>query len=295
MKKKTKIYVGGQAVIEGVMMRGPKVMATAVRTPTGEIVVDVSEPVSLQDRFPILKKPFLRGTIALYESLVLGMKSLGYSAKAAGEEDEEMTNTEIAMTMVFSTVVAILLFLALPTYAAKWLVFTEDNHFMLNLMEGIIRLLLFLLYIWGISRTKDIARVFQYHGAEHKTIHAYEYDEELTVENVKKYTRIHPRCGTNFLMIVMVVSILVFAFLGWPSLWERIVSRVLLMPVVAGIAYEVIRLAGRTDSQFVHSMIAPGLWLQRITTNEPDDDQIEVAIRALEAVRPDEKDAYEEE
>lgn len=295
MKKKTKIYVGGQAVIEGVMMRGPKTMATAVRTPSGEIVLDVSEPVSLQERFPILKKPFLRGTVALYESLVLGMKSLGFSAKAAGEDEEEMTDKEIALTMVFSTVVAIVLFLALPTYAAKWLVPSDASHFMLNLMEGVIRLLLFLLYIWGISRTKDIARVFQYHGAEHKTIHAYEHDEELTVENVKKYTRIHARCGTNFLMIVMVVSILVFAFLGWPSLWERIVSRVLLMPVVAGIAYEVIRLAGRTENSFVHTMIAPGLWLQRITTNEPEDDQIEVAIRALEAVRPEDKDAYEEE
>ena len=165
----------------------------------------------------------------------------------------------------------------------------------LNLIEGVIRLVLFLLYIWGIGLTKDIQRVFQYHGAEHKTIHTYELDLPLTVENVRQQSRLHARCGTNFLLIVMVVSIFVFAFLGWPNLLERIVSRVLLMPVVAGIAYEVIRLAGRSDHSFVKALIKPGLALQYMTTREPEDDQIEVAIRALEEVRPPESDAYEEE
>ena len=154
---------------------------------------------------------------------------------------------------------------------------------------------LFLLYIWGIGQTKDIQRVFQYHGAEHKTIHAYENDLPLTVENVRAQSRLHPRCGTNFLLIVMVVSIFVFAFLGWPNLLERIVSRVLLMPVVAGIAYECIRFAGRSESSFVKSLVKPGLALQYMTTREPEADQIEVAIRALEEVRPPEEDAYEDE
>lgn len=292
-EKRTKIFVGGQAVIEGVMMRGPGYTATAVREPSGSIVIDRKETRSISDRYPILKKPLLRGCVALYESLIIGMKALAYSAKAAGDEDEEMSNKEIALTMAFSTVAAIALFLALPTFIAKYVPGTGDDHFLLNLVEGIIRLVLFLLYIWGISLTPDIKRVFQYHGAEHKTIHTYEDNEELTVANVRRHSRLHPRCGTNFLLIVMVVSIFVFAFLGWPSLIERILSRVILMPVVAGISYELIRLAGRTDNALVQSIIRPGLWLQLLTTREPDDSQIEVAIKALEAVRPAEEEAYE--
>ncbi len=292
--QRVKKFVGGQAVIEGVMMRSPGVTATAVREPAGTIVVDTYKTESISDKYPILKKPLLRGCVALYESLVIGMKALAFSAKAAGEEEEEaMSNKEIALTMIGSTIVAIALFLALPTWAAKFVPGTGDNHYLLNLTEGVIRLLLFLLYIWAIGRTKDIKRVFQYHGAEHKTIHTYESDEPLTVENVRRHSRLHARCGTNFLLIVMVTSIIVFAFLGWPSLVERIVSRVVLMPVVAGLAYEVIRFAGRTDNALVRAVIAPGLWLQYMTTSEPDDDQIEVAIKALEAVRPDEADAYE--
>ena len=206
-----------------------------------------------------------------------------------------MSNSEIAMTMVISTVFAIAVFLALPTFIVKFIPGVQDNHVVLNLIEGVIRLVLFLLYIWGIGLTKDIQRVFQYHGAEHKTIHTYELDLPLTVENVRQQSRLHARCGTNFLLIVMVVSIFVFAFLGWPNLLERILSRVLLMPVVAGIAYEVIRLAGRSEHSFVKAIIKPGLVLQYMTTREPEDDQIEVAIRALEEVRPPESDAYEEE
>ena len=276
--ERIKKFVGGQAVIEGVMMRGPGYTATAVREPAGTIVVQKEATKSIADTYPILKKPFLRGCVALYESLVIGMRALSFSAKAAGDEEEEMSNSEIAITMVISTVFAIAVFLALPTFIVKF-----------------IRLVLFLLYIWGIGLTKDIQRVFQYHGAEHKTIHTYELDLPLTVENVRQQSRLHARCGTNFLLIVMVVSIFVFAFLGWPNLVERILSRVLLMPVVAGIAYEVIRLAGRSEHSFVKAIIKPGLVLQYMTTREPEDDQIEVAIRALEEVRPPESDAYEEE
>ena len=293
--ERIKKFVGGQAVIEGVMMRGPGVTATAVREPAGTIVVQKEPTKSIADTYPILKKPFLRGCVALYESLVIGMKALSFSAKAAGDEEEEMSNSEIAITMVISTIFAIAVFLALPTFIVKFIPGVQDNHVVLNLIEGVIRLVLFLLYIWGIGLTKDIQRVFQYHGAEHKTIHTYELDLPLTVENVRKQSRLHPRCGTNFLLIVMVVSIFVFAFLGWPNLLERIVSRVLLMPVVAGIAYEVIRLAGRSEHSFVQGLIKPGLALQYMTTREPEDDQIEVAIRALEEVRPPESDAYEEE
>ena len=293
--ERIKKFVGGQAVIEGVMMRGPGVTATAVREPAGTIVVQKEPTKSIADTYPILKKPFLRGCVALYESLVIGMKALSFSAKAAGDEEEEMSNSEIAITMVISTIFAIAVFLALPTFIVKFIPGVQDNHVVLNLIEGVIRLVLFLLYIWGIGLTKDIQRVFQYHGAEHKTIHTYELDLPLTVENVRKQSRLHARCGTNFLLIVMVVSIFVFAFLGWPNLLERILSRVLLMPVVAGIAYEVIHLAGRSEHSFVKALIKPGLVLQYMTTREPEDDQIEVAIRALEEVRPPESDADEEE
>lgn len=280
------VYVGGQAVIEGVMMRGPEYIATAVRTPSGDITVKKEKVHSLTERFPILKKPFIRGTIALGESLVYGMKSLSYSAMAAGEEEEQMTNRQIAGTMIFSVVMAIIFFVAIPTFAAKFLLGAVTDPVLLNIAEGVLRLCIFLLYIWGISLTADIRRVFEYHGAEHKTIWAYEKSLSLTVENVRAQVRLHPRCGTNFLLIVMVVAIFVFAFLGWPDLLMRILSRVVLMPVVAGISYELIRLAGRTKNPVVRALFKPGLWLQYLTTREPHDDQIEVAIKALDAARP---------
>lgn len=285
--KQTKIYVGGQAVIEGVMMRGPKYIATAVRTPSGDITVKKDTVHSITERHPILKKPFLRGTVALCESLVYGMKSLSYSAQAAGEEEEQITNTEMALTMAFSIVLAIVFFLLIPTYAVKFIPGIAHSAVWMNIVEGVIRLAIFLLYIWGISLTKDIRRVFEYHGAEHKTIWTYESGQELTVENVRRHSRLHPRCGTNFLLIVMVVSIFVFAFLGWPNLLERVASRIILMPVVAGISYEMIRLASRTENPLLQALFKPGLWLQYLTTREPHDDQIEVAIQALEAAKPE--------
>lgn len=288
------VKYGGQAVIEGVMMRGPGVIATAVREPSGEITVKKDPLVSLADKYPILKKPMIRGVVALGESLVYGMKALSFSAQAAGEEGEELTNKEIAMTMAFSIALAIGLFVVIPTYAAKFIHSTVTDAKLLNLFEGILRLVIFLAYIVGISMMKDIRRVFEYHGAEHKTIHAQEAGLELTVANVRPFSTLHPRCGTNFLLIVMVVSIIMFTFLGWPSLWERIISRVILMPLVAGIAYEMIRYAGRSDSQLVALAISPGLWLQKLTTREPDDSQIEVAIRALKAVLPEEEKTEEE-
>lgn len=278
--------IGGQAVIEGVMMRGPETVATAVREPSGEISVKTEPVSSITKRYPILKKPMIRGVVALAESLILGLRSLSYSAQKAGEEGEELSNREIMLTMAFSLVLAIVLFVIIPTAAAKYIHSAITDPMWLNLAEGGLRMAIFLLYVFGISRMKDIQRVFQYHGAEHKTIHAYESGVALTVENVQSYSTLHPRCGTAFLLIVMVVSIIMFAFLGWPDLWLRIVSRIILLPVVAGISYEIIRFAGRSQNQLVQIAILPGLWLQKITTRQPDDDQVEVAIRALEAVKP---------
>ena len=284
-----RLMVGGQAVIEGVMMRGPKLTATAVRDPQGEIQVEANPVNSITERFPILKKPMLRGSVSLVESLIIGMKSLSYSAQMAGEEDEKLTDKELAGTIVFALALASVLFIAIPTGAAKLFHGITEDPFFLNLMEGFLRLAIFLLYIWGISRMKDIRRVFQYHGAEHKTIHCYEAGLPLTVENVQKFSRLHPRCGTNFLLIVMLVSIFVFAFLGWPSLWERIASRILLLPVVAGISYEIIRLAGRSQNAIIQTAIKPGLWLQYLTTRPPEDEMVEVAIESLKAVLPAEE------
>ncbi len=288
-----KLSVGGQAVIEGVMMRGPGKLAVAVRKPNGEITVDLKDAGSVSDRYPILKKPFLRGVVSLVESLSYGMKALSFSAQASGEEEEgeeSMSSLELAGTIAVSVGLAVLLFVVLPTGAMKLLQNEGFSPMVLNLCEGLLRLGIFLLYIWGISRQKDIQRVFQYHGAEHKTIYTYEHGLPLRVENVRPFSTLHPRCGTNFLMIVMLISIFIFTFRGWPSLWERILSRILLMPVVAGISYEIIRFAGKhMDKPWVRAAILPGLALQKLTTRQPDDDQIEVAIASLKAVLPPEE------
>lgn len=287
---KDKVRVGGQAVIEGVMMRGPKLTATAVRQSDGNIAVDVQPINSVMDRYPVLKKPFLRGVVILVESLIMGIRSLSYSAKMAGEDDGELTDREMAATIFAAFILAGLLFIAVPTGAAKLLGGLTENPVYLNLLEGAVRLIIFLFYIWGISRLSDIKRVFQYHGAEHKTIFCYEAGLPLTVANAQKFSRFHPRCGTAFLLIVMLISIFVFAFFGWPDLWLRILSRVLLFPVVAGISYEFIRLAADSDNPVIHAAITPGLWLQYLTTRPPDDDMVEVAIASLQAVLPPEEE-----
>ena len=280
------LMVGGQAVIEGVMMRGPGLRATAVRDPQGTIQIETVPVRSISDRFPVLKKPLLRGSVALIESLVMGIRSLSYAAKMAGEEEEQLTDREMAGTVAFALVLACVLFIAIPTGAAKLFRFITEAPVFLNLMEGFLRLAIFLAYIWGISRMKDIRRVFQYHGAEHKTIHCYEAGEALTVENVQKFPRLHPRCGTNFLLIVMVVAIVFHVFFGWPDLWLRILSRLAILPVVAGASYEIIRFAGRSENRLVHILITPGLWLQYLTTRPPADEMVEVAIESLKAVLP---------
>lgn len=284
-----RLLVGGQAVIEGVMMRGGGQVATAVREPSGRIIVEARAVTSLADRYPLLKKPFLRGVVVLGESLTLGMKSLAYSAKMAGEEEETLSDRELWGTMTVAFFLAVVLFVVIPTGAARLLGEVTESPVVLNLFEGAMRLLIFLGYLAMIARMKDIYRVFQYHGAEHKTIHAYEAGGPLTVENVQCFSRLHPRCGTSFLLIVMIVSILVFAFLGWPDLVTRVLSRVLLLPVVAGISYEIIRLAGRSKNALLHTALLPGLWLQKLTTNPPADEMVEVAVASLAAVLPEEE------
>lgn len=288
--------VGGQAVIEGVMMRGKTHVAVAVRQPDGEISVDVRPVNSISDRYPILKKPFLRGVVSLVESLVMGMKALAYSAQVSGDEDEKLDSKEMALTIAVSAGLAILLFIVIPTWSMRFLTGITQDHMALNLAEGVLRMAIFLAYIAAISSMNDIQRVFQYHGAEHKTIYTYEAGLPLKVENVRPFSTLHPRCGTNFLMIVMLISMFIFTFLGWPSLWERIASRIILMPVIAGVSYELIRYAGaHTDNPLVRIAITPGLLLQKLTTRQPDDSQIEVAIASLKAVVPPEDLAQETE
>lgn len=288
MEEKKKFNVGGQAVIEGVMMRGQDKIAVAVRKADGDIALEVNPVSSIRDKYPILKKPLLRGVIALYESLADGMRALTYSAQVSGEEEEELSDKEMVMTIATSVVLAIGLFIVIPTWSMRFLHTLSDDPMLLNLAEGLLRMSIFLCYIGGISLMEDIQRVFQYHGAEHKTIYTYEAGLPLVVENVRPFGRLHPRCGTNFLMIVMLISMFVFTFLGWPNLFVRILSRVVLMPVIAGVSYEIIRFAGaHNDNCVVHAAIMPGLLLQKLTTREPDDSMMEVAIASLKAVLPE--------
>lgn len=290
MSTNNKPKVGGQAVIEGVMMRGTDKVAVAVRTTNGEITVDVNPVNSIRDKYPILKKPLLRGVIALFESLYDGMKALAYSAQVSGDEDEQLTGKEMVMTIATSVLLAVGLFIVIPTWSMRFLHELTSDPMLLNLAEGVLRMVIFLAYIATISSMNDIQRVFQYHGAEHKTIYAFEAGLPLKVENVRPFSTLHPRCGTNFLMIVMLISMFIFTFLGWPDLLERIASRVVLMPVIAGVSYEIIRFAGNhDDNPLVHFAIMPGLLLQKLTTRQPDDSQIEVAIASLKAVLPPEE------
>ncbi len=290
-----KCNIGGQAVLEGVMMKAPNRMAIAVRKSNGEIEVISSETTSIKDKYPILKLPVLRGIISFGETMVMGIKSLMDSAELYGEEDEEYkpskfeswvsekTGKKIEDVMVFFALLvavgfAILLFMIAPALITSLIGRAINSNLAKSLIEGIIRLSAFLIYILIISRMKEIKRVFEYHGAEHKVIHCYEHEEELTVENAKKFTTLHPRCGTAFLLIVMVISIVAFSFLEWNNIVLRIVVKLLLLPFVAGISYEIIKWAGASDSKLVKIVMYPGLMLQKLTTREPDNEQLEVAI-----------------
>ncbi|NMB08911.1 MAG: DUF1385 domain-containing protein [Tissierellia bacterium] len=298
--------IGGQALIEGIMMRGPKDVAIAVRKPNGEIVVKNEELNTLGMRYKFFALPFIRGVVGLIESMLLGINSLMYSAEFFEEEIEEeeekeyflekvfkdkADTVEIIITLALSLLLTIGLFILLPSFFTNLFKNKVESPFVFNIIEGLIRISIFLIYVIAISKMDDVDRVFEYHGAEHKTIHCYENGDELTVENVKKYPILHPRCGTSFLFMVMIVSIFVLSFFGWPNPLQRFLIRILMLPIIAGISYEINRLIGKSNSAFAYYLSYPGLFLQKIATvKEPDEGQIETAIIALEAVITDNKE-----
>lgn len=273
--------VGGQAVLEGVMMRAPGAWAVAVRRPDGVIEAIRHSLPRLSSRSKAAKVPFVRGIMVLGESLTLGYRALTWSAqKAAGEDEEELTRGQIALSMGFALVIFVGLFILLPAVVAGWV--DGGSGIAFATIESVLRLALFVGYLWAIGRSKEIRRVFQYHGAEHMAIHAFEAGEPLSVESVSRYRPEHPRCGTNFLMIVILISIVVFSFVGKPDWPLLILSRVIGIPLIAAISYEVLKFAGTRQSDRVgRFMAAPGMWLQKLTTGVPESRMIEVAVTSL--------------
>lgn len=280
-----KALYGGQAVIEGVMMRGPKLLAIAVRRPDGEIAIRQEEVKSVTQRYPLLRLPVLRGMVALVETLSMGISALMYSANQAMPDEEQLTKKEMALTSTLGFVIAIGVFVVVPTLITNWVKGWAPGSVVVNVVEGVMRLGMFVGYLWLISLMKDIQRVYQYHGAEHKVINTYESGDPLTVAGVRPHSREHKRCGTSFLLYVVVISIVLFSLFTIPNVWMRIFSRLALMPVVAGVSFEVIRLMGRHTNGLTAALSRPGMWLQGLTTREPDDSQLEVAIAAFETAR----------
>lgn len=304
--------VGGQAILEGVMMRGMERTAIAVRIPDGRIHIKTRKNGNTSKW---MKVPIVRGVFSFITSLVEGTKTLTYSADVleyydrklkddkTDAESEKMGKIEsllseklgsqklwslmLAASVIFALAFSVGIFVLLPTAAVGWIKAYISSPILLNLTEGILRIVMFLLYLSAISKMEDIKRVFQYHGAEHKTIHCFENNLELTPENAQTFYTLHPRCGTSFLMFVMIISLILFSLLGWPNLLWRLVSRIILIPVVAGTSYELLKWAGRSDNIVVRILSLPGLYLQKITTNEPDEKQLEVAIASLKAVMVD--------
>jgi len=296
-------FIGGQAVMEGVMMRGKKGYTIAVRHPEKGIVTVNRANSTKLDKFPFLKWPIIRGVVSFLQSMITGYKIITDSAEMAGLDDLTEENPSkfdkwlekvfgdklMDYVMMFSVVIAlglgVVLFMMLPTFLSSLLAKALGNsHILLSVLEGITRILIFLIYIFLISRMKEVRRLFGYHGAEHKSIACLEHGEELTVENARKHSRLHKRCGTSFLLIVMLISMIVFFFVKTDVFWMRILSRVLLVPVIAGLSYEVLRIAGKHDNLFISVISWPGLMLQKLTTSEPDDSQLEVALTALKGV-----------
>lgn len=292
------ISVGGQAVIEGVMMQSNDKRAIAVRKSDGKIVLKKNNIKSWINEKKINKIPFIRGAFVLVETMIEGIKSLNFSSEffiEDGEEDafdrfikkvfkDKANDAIIGISLVLSLLFSIGIFILIPTTVGGIFSKIIDNKLILNLIEGIIRISILFGYIVIISKNSDIKRVFQYHGAEHKSIHCYENGLELTVENARKFTTLHPRCGTNFLFIVMFTSIILFSFFGWPNPLVRIIMRILFIPVVAGISYEIIKFLGKYNNKITKIVAYPGMMLQKFTTKEPDDEQLEVALTALKAV-----------
>ena len=298
--------IGGQALIEGVMMRGPNEVAIAVRKPDHEIELKREKLNTLGMRHKVFALPFIRGVVGLIEAMVIGTKALMYSAEFFPEDEPESServslteklfkdkaqDVEMFFAMATSIVLAVGIFMIIPTLITNFFKTRIASSIGLNLIEGVFRIALFLIYVIAVSKMDDIRRVFEYHGAEHKTIHCYENEEELTVENVKKYPILHARCGTSFLFMVMIVSILVLSFFGWPNPLQRFLVRILMFPVIAGISYEINRFIGKSSSRLAYYLSYPGLMIQKwATVKEPDAEQIEVAIASLKAVLPQNKE-----
>ena len=294
----SKEFVGGQAVIEGVMMQSKHKRAIAVRKSNGEIEIKKNKIKSWVSDKNIDKIPFVRGSFILIETMLEGVKSLNFASEFFLEEEEEdaidkffkkvfkdkANDMIMGFTMILALLLSVGMFIVIPTAIGGLFSKIISNRIILNLLEGIIRIAILFGYMFIISRNKDIQRVFQYHGAEHMSIYCYENDLELTVENARKFTRLHPRCGTNFLFIVMSTSIILFSFFGWPNPLVRIVMRIICIPIVAGISYEIIRFLGKYNNKFTKIVAYPGMMLQNLTTQNPDDQQLEVAIAALKAV-----------
>lgn len=301
LKEVKKTSIGGQALIEGIMMKGPSKIATAVRKPDGEIEIKESK-INPIFKHKFFKLPIVRGSFVLIDSLISGVKELMYSAEFFGDDYEEdaidkflkkvfkdkADTAIIYASVIIALIFSIGIFILGPTLLTHFLKGVLDNAFLLNLIEGIIRVLLFVGYVYLVSKLEDIKRVFMYHGAEHKTIYCYEYGEELTVENVRKFSTLHPRCGTSFMINVMLISIIVFSFFGWPNPLMRLVIRLAMLPVIAGISYELNKYVGKcsSDNIFTKIITYPGFLIQKITTKEPDDLMMEVAIAAMNKVIP---------
>jgi uncharacterized protein YqhQ len=289
MAKDQPVAHGGQAVIEGVAMRGQRVMATAVRRTDGSIVVDKQRVTPWAEKYPILKWPLVRGSVAMIESLVVGTKALVFSAAQFAEgEDVEFTGRDTTLVVLVAFTVTVLVFIALPALVVRLAQHLIHSTLLLNLVEGLLKVVLFVAYVGGIGLFPDIRRVFEYHGAEHKTINAFEAGEELTVDNVRRHTTLHYRCGSSFLLLVLLTSIIIFSLVtvaGRPPFLERLLIHLAILPLVAGVSYELIRAASKHNSFFLLRWLAsPGLLVQVLTTREPDDAELEVAIRALDEV-----------
>lgn len=291
--------VGGQALIEGVMMQSKEKRAIAIRKVDGEIVIKKNKIKSWISEKKIDKIPFIRGTFILIENMIEGINSLNYSSEFFIDEDEEedkfdlflkrifkdkVNDVVVGLSMILALLLSVGLFVLTPTFLGGLFSNIISNKVILNLVEGIIRILILFAYIVIISKNKDIERTFQYHGAEHKAVYCYENNLELTVENARKFTTLHPRCGTNFLFIVMSTSIILFSFFGWPNPLIRVIMRIICIPIVAGISYEIIRFLGKYNNKLTKIVAYPGMMLQKFTTKEPDDSQLEVALAALKAV-----------
>jgi len=306
--KEFKTSIGGQALIEGIMMRAPKKISIVVRTKEG-LIEKIDEVTPIKEKYPILGWLFIRGVVNFVSSMKLGMRSIMYSADQMPEEEiedpskfdlwlekklgnEKAEKAIITIAVVIGIAFSVGLFMLLPTFLAGFAAGFIENVILRNLLEGLLRIIIFLTYIWATTKMKAIRRVWAYHGAEHKAIYCYEKGLPLTVENIRKQSPLHPRCGTSFLFIVMIVSILVFSMTTWNSLLTRFALRIALLPVIVSISYEIIKLAGRYDNFLTRIISAPGKALQKLTTREPDDEMIEVAKRAIELVIPeDEKEA----